>query len=234
MHRFFTDQSIQSDTIHITDREQISHISRVLRLRAGDRCIVFDGTGTECECELVQSSKDEIVLLVIERRACITESRRSVTLYTSILKGDHFELVLQKATEVGVRSIVPIITDRTIVRGLTAPKRERYTHIIREATEQCGGCVIPALHNAMSFAEALSVATGSRILLYEGTRTSRAPDEYLPVGDTVSVVIGPEGGFTDDEVLSAKEAGFSIASLGPRILRAETAAIVACAIAVRA
>lgn len=230
MHRFYLPEKISGDTIVITRPELLAQLTRVLRLQAGDRCSVFDGSGSEHICEVLAFGKREAQLLVIETAPCRREPRKQVTLYASPLKGDHFELVLQKAAELGVSVFVPVICERTIVRSISDQKKSRYAHILMEATEQCGGCIIPALADPIPLPQALAAAGKKAVLCYEAA----TGEGGAALRGAQALFIGPEGGFTEAEVALAEEAGVSVISLGARILRAETAAITASALALLA
>lgn len=232
MQRFFIDPSgIKKNQIEINDSQIAHQISRVLRMRQGDNFIVLDGSGCEFKCKLTGYNKDFVTADVIEKRANAAEPEFSVTLYQAMPKKmELFEFILQKGAEIGVSGFVPLISEFTERDEVS--KRDRLERILREAAEQSERGKIPILHNEIKFAEALNQQFAFPILLH-----SRG--ENLPLSSVVSgarecgkceLFIGPEGGFSEKEVASAKEKNFKICSLGPRILRAETAAISAAAI----
>jgi 16S rRNA (uracil1498-N3)-methyltransferase len=148
-----------------------------------------------------------------------TEPARSVTLCCSILKRENFELVVQKATELGVSRIIPIIAERTVKTGL---KMERLKAIAKEATEQSGRGVVPDISEPMSLTDALALP-GHKLFFHTGTQAHPALSS-----DPALLFIGPEGGWSDRDVAAAVSAGCQVCSLGKRTLRGETAAIVAC------
>ena len=150
-----------------------------------------------------------------------------MTLYQSLLKADKFEWVVQKATEIGVAKIVPIVSERSIIREVRGPKLERFRQIAREASEQCGAVVVTEVAPSLSFSQALQTLGregGVRLIAYEGEE-DRELEEYLD--DKVNLFIGPEGGWSQEEIIMAREAGCLTVTLGRRILRAETAALAA-------
>ncbi len=233
MHRFYISQSISGDAIVITQPELLGQLTRVLRLQAGDVCVVFDGSGYEYACEVLSFNKHEAHLLITKKSKGKRELDRNITLYQSLLKGDHFEVVLQKATELGVKRFVPIVSDRSIVRDISEQKQKRYRHILTEATEQCGGCIVPSLADLMTLSDALEASGAGALFCFEGESKQDILGAPAHKKETI-LFVGPEGGFTDDEVEHARESGAHVVSLGKRILRAETAAVVACALVAHA
>ena len=191
----------------------------VLRLQIGEKIILGDGKGIEAEVTLEKIAKNKIIGRINKNVSARTPlAGRTVNLYLAILKKENFELVVQKAVEVGVSNIIPIITERTIKTGLNI---ERLKKIILEASEQSGRSIVPTLSPILDFKDALKQGTG--IIFHLGA------EDYLPDKNAkeVSIFVGPEGGFTEKEVDLAKSSGYTVASLGPLTLRSETAAIIA-------
>lgn len=233
MQRFFvaptlplrpgSDFSLPPDVAH-----QAGH---VLRLRPGARIILLDDSGDECEVELTTFARGEIGARVVERRAGAPAPGPRVTLYACMLKGEKFAWTLQKATELGAAAITPVVSERTIAAegDLTEGKGERWSRIVREAAEQCRAARLPALGRPLSWAAAVAAGRQAQVAI--------VPWEAAPAGglgtvvaaarqaESVSLFIGPEGGLTAEEVALAQAAGARVVSLGPRILRAETAAV---------
>ncbi len=211
----------------VLGREIAGQLHRVLRLKPDDRIIVLDNSGREYTVELTQVEAASARGRVMERRLAQPEPRTRLTLYQALLKGQNFELVLQKGTELGVAAFVPMITARCVSQETGGEaKRARWGKIIREAAEQSGRGRLPALFPAMSYVEAIGQAGGLPLLPYEDekevTLTSILETRG---GDEVSLFIGPEGGFTSEEIdLACHHQVFTV-SLGPRVLRAETAAL---------
>ncbi len=199
-------------------------MSAVLKLRVGERVVLCDGRSCEADYEIAHVAKREVGLVRLEAaRRVDTESEREVVLYAAILKRESFEWAVQKATECGVSEIVPVVTDRTIKKDV---KIERLSEIAREAAEQSGRGVVPAIKEPMKFEKAMQTAKGEKVFFDAG---GSELDSRLRGNDKVSsLFIGPEGGWTPEESEIAKRAGATIASLGPRVLRGETA----CAVAV--
>jgi 16S rRNA (uracil1498-N3)-methyltransferase len=214
-------------------------LSRVLRLKAGAAVVLLDGSGLEYETRLDAVGPQRVTGTVVGRRPGRPEPRVRLVLYQSLVKGERFDWVLEKGTELGVAAFVPLLSQRNVVRA--APGRpgrpERWRRVVREAAEQCGRSVLPELLPAEGLKEALSEAVDLRLLPWEGegtlglaTALRRARPALKGVErPTVAVLIGPEGGFAADEVAVARRAGAQVVSLGRRILRSETAGIVAAA-----
>jgi len=216
LHRFFVDPAdIVGDRVPLPASIE-RQVRAVLRLRDGDRVVMLPGDGTEATCRL-----DGAECVVEERGTALGEPRHRLTVVQSLLKGDALERVVQHGTEVGVAAFQLTITARSIVRDLPPRRLERLRTIAREAAEQSERGIVPPVLAPLSLAEAL--VPGS-VLLYERHDGARL-GEVEPLPSTV--VIGPEGGFTPDEVAEAVGAGVTAAWLGPRILRAETVAVAA-------
>ena len=212
------------------DPEEARHIARVLRLRAGDLVLAVDGAGREYTVRLERVTPLEVVgtVLAAERRAA--ESRLQISLAQSVPKGDKMEAIVRAATELGVARLVPVISERTVVRLDPARWRDRarrWQRCAREAAKQCGRAVIPPVDPPRPLAEFLgdAVVGELRLCFWEGeARGLGAVLDAVPANVTdVTVLIGPEGGLAAHEVESARQHGFSVVGLGPRILRTETA-----------
>lgn len=216
---------------------QARQIRSVLRLSTGDLVRVFDGQAdSDLVVELVASGSEALVGEVVGTTPYAREPSTPVAVYPALLQRDKFEQVLQKLVEVGASSITPVVTERSLVRQPPDDRRlERWHAIMQEAAEQSGRGMVPALRPALPLRTALeaAAAAGTTLLAFEGA--SAAPLAHclsaadLPIGE-VSLFVGPEGGFADNEVEHARGWGARIVSLGPRILRAETAAPVFAAL----
>lgn len=235
MHRFFLTESTL--TLHRSvDLTPLSHQLRtVLRLQPGEQILLLDGQGNAYLTEIRELARGRAVGQVLARHLIAAEPRSFLTLYQCALKADKFEWVLQKGTEIGVSCFVPVISSRTIVRPAEKIRKKyaRWQTIIREAAEQSGRGRLPNLADPLLWDEAVKGATGLRLLPWEETLTATAPATLADVCtavesyQTVSLLIGPEGGVSQDEANLAVDRGWRAVSLGPRILRAETAALVA-------
>lgn len=226
VQRFFLPrQSFEGDRVTLPP-DVSRQIKSVLRLRSGERVVALDNSGDEYVVRLLSEGEG----VVEERRTNPAEPATRLVLYAGTLKGSKLELVLQKGTEIGVARFVPVITERSVAGEPGASKQRRYEAIVREAAEQSSRGRIPDVAPAMTLQEALEDAAGTVIAPWEeeGTRHLRAIP--VPRGSTASVFIGPEGGFTADEARALQAAGAILVTLGPRILRAETAAIAAASL----
>jgi 16S rRNA (uracil1498-N3)-methyltransferase len=239
MNRFFVSTSDFHDEQVVLGKRQAHQIRNVLRMNKGDRIIVLDNTGYEYEAVLTEIKKDRVLGQIEQKRPAAGEPQVRLTLYQSLLSRDKFELVLQKCTEVGVSRFVPVITQRSLVRyadTVTPNKLARWQRIIAEAAEQSHRGQIPELAESLNFADSLSG------LAEFDLRLIASPDEHNTTlrkalhssnrtkPRTPALFIGPEGGFTDQEFKLVCDAGATPVSLGPRILRTETAAVVTAAL----
>jgi 16S rRNA (uracil1498-N3)-methyltransferase len=212
----------------------------VLRLKRGDHVVLSTGAARDYEVQLTGVSPYAITGVVVAEREAPPEPELNLVLYQSLIRANRFDLVLEKGTEIGVSQFVPVIAARSQVAGNgdpSATRSERWERIVIEAAEQCGRGRLPAIAAPLPFESAVRRARGARILPYEGERRRRLGAYLRGLGrrpDTVSVFIGPEGGYEDAEVELARDAGFEVVSLGPQILRAETAGIVASALVMEA
>jgi 16S rRNA (uracil1498-N3)-methyltransferase len=200
---------------------QIHQLRDVLRLRAGNRVRVFDG---DVPRDLVVELLDTTSGRAIGEQAQAAEPRTRLVVRPALLQRDKFESVLQKLTEVGVAAIGPVLTERSLVRSAPDVRRlERWTSIVREAAEQCGRGVVPALLPVVPLAQALQSSGSMRIVAYERERRIGLRDALVGRPECVDLFVGPEGGFSTEEVGFAEKTGATLVSLGPRVLRSETA-----------
>jgi 16S rRNA (uracil1498-N3)-methyltransferase len=235
LHRFFVrPERIQDKEVVLG--EQAHQIRDVLRLEVGERINVLDNEGAEYEVELTEVRKDEARGQVVEKREATGEPGVRITLYQSILLREKFEWVLQKCTEVGVARFVPVFTGRSVVRdsSIKASRFERWRRIIQEAAEQSRRGRLPELAAPVRFEDALEGLDGFDISLIASPEAKgKSLRDCLKgpgTAGTVAVFVGPEGGFTNDEANKACGNGAIAFSLGKRILRTETAAVVASSV----
>jgi 16S rRNA (uracil1498-N3)-methyltransferase len=212
-------------TVRIS-RSEVRHL-RTLRLRAGDRVCVFDEHGREHEVVLERVAAGVAVGRVLITRMTSRESPLELVLLPALVKRDKMDWIVEKATELGVVHLAPVVTRHTVARG---DHVERWRRIARAAAKQCGRTRIPTVDPPRKLADALVAGwPGLRLLAWEDEPAVRLAD--LPArADAVTVLIGPEGGFAGAEVAAARAAGFTTIRLGRRVLRAETAAVVATAL----
>jgi 16S rRNA (uracil1498-N3)-methyltransferase len=236
MHRFFIPpESIQGDVVQFP-RPIAEQIRNVLRLDLGERVVVLLNDGWEHEVQIRAIGKQETSGWLLERRRNQREPRIIVSLYHCLLKKDNFEWVLQKCTEIGVTRFVPVFSQRTVVKISDESARtrlDRWQRILTEAAEQSGRGLIPVLPGVMSLEEAFvdSAAYEARVIAWEeqGATSLRAALEGQ-APSSIALFVGPEGGFTVEEVGQAWDYGVTPVTLGPRTLRAETAAVVLAAL----
>ncbi|MCC9079063.1 16S rRNA (uracil(1498)-N(3))-methyltransferase [Litorilinea aerophila] len=237
LHRFFLPDT-PLEPGQPVDLTPIAHqLSRVLRARPGTRIVLLDGRGQEFLTEVRRLDPGEARGQILEVGPAAGEPRRPVILYQCTLKADKFEWILQKGVELGVTRFVPVIARRSVVRPAAAvlKKYPRWQRIIQEAAEQSGRGCLPELAAPLSWEEAVRTGEGLRLLPWEDAtghpgllatlqRSGQAPPP------AISLLVGPEGGLTPEEVALARSAGWQVISLGTRILRAETAALAAVAV----
>ena len=228
-HRFFVDEEIPEQPVLRGD--QAHQIANVLRLRPGE-LITLARNGMEAVVKLETVDAQEARGQVIGRGICEAELQFDVTLALPLLKGDHDEEVVEAVTQLGVHTIVPFISARSVVRALSSAKRERWQRIAREAAETARRGRVPKIEEPHEWEKLFDVLHKGALVAWEGEALRRFRDA-LPRSD-MSLVVGPEGGLRPDEIEFARERGAVTVSLGPRNLRSETAAIAAVAQAVAA
>jgi 16S rRNA (uracil1498-N3)-methyltransferase len=236
MARLFVPPERLRDDIVVLGSDDHRYLIRVLRLRAGDEVVLFDGTGQEARARIERISPRAAELRVLERAQAAVPVGPEITLLVGIPKGEKMEFVVQKATELGAARIVPVRSARFIgPQEVTrqAARRQRWIKIAREAARQCGRADVPEVSAPVDFASALATAPEDalRLLFWEEARGVRLR-ERLPAAKPARIVllVGPEGGFEAQEVELARKAGFEVVGLGPRTLRAETAAMAILAV----
>lgn len=239
--RFFVAHPIETDEIILTGPEA-HHLIHVMRACPGQQIVIFDGQGHEAVAEITGIQKKAVFLRIVTQTDVSRELPISVTVASPIPKGDREWFLIEKLTELGVTSFVPLITQRTVVRPdeKVVERLRRYTI---EACKQCGRNHLMLIRSPASWLEFLeNVPSGRRVFAHPFLRSPVMSSDSAAIGDTNKVVqkgrepislsqevvaaIGPEGGFTEEEVTQAIQAGWEQIDLGPRILRTETAAIV--------
>ncbi|GAP15531.1 RNA methyltransferase, RsmE family [Longilinea arvoryzae] len=239
-HRFFLPpELLKNDEFQFPD--EIGHqIARVLRLKSGAQVIALDNQGRQADIELIMVAPERVSGRVLQRLPARGEPRTRLTLYLGLTQREKFEWMLQKCTEVGAAAFVPLVTQRSLVQDgrEVERKRARWEAILREAAEQCGRGRIPALHPALNWAAALRSARAENdltLVAWEGEHSLRLRDALANLkaapAPKLGMLIGPEGGLSEEEIAAGRAAGVQAVSLGERILRMETAAVVATALA---
>ena len=244
LHRFFVDPALLGGERVALSGAQAHQISRVLRLKSGDRLVLVDGAGRESVVRLDEVRSSAVTGTVESTQRSRPEPKLVLTLYQALVQRDRFETVLQKGTEVGISRFVPTWCERSIVPGgerIDEKRLERWRRIVTEAAEQCERGIVPEVTPPIRFAEALPEATraGPTLVAWEredGVSIRSGLSEALgsrPVGQAqLGLFVGPEGGFTEAEIALARQPGqVQTVSLGPRILRTETAGPILAALA---
>jgi 16S rRNA (uracil1498-N3)-methyltransferase len=231
--RFFVPRDSIRDGTAVLSADQAHHLKNVLRIRAGEVVEIFDGEGHEFTGEVEWRHTGVRIrgLQILPVR----ESSRRLILAAALIKSAKFEWMLQKATELGVDEILPLNTrfsDLRIPMGKIALRLDRWNRIVREASKQSRRVTVPQMHPPLNISDFLlseSLTSCARFLFYEKSRELWQPDSGM-LSNGVVLCIGPEGGWDESEITQAKDAGYKVFGLGPRILRAETAAIAALSI----
>jgi 16S rRNA (uracil1498-N3)-methyltransferase len=235
MARFFVPQRDVVDGKARLQGGEFRHLQRVLRLREGDAVTLFDDAGVEHDGVIISLSPRVATVRITGSAAPARESPLAITLYQGVPKGRKMDLIVEKATELGVVAIVPFVSAfGTVSVAAAGSKRERWQRIALSAAKQSGRTTIPEIGAALTFPEVLAAAatTDRALLFFEDAGASPLPPaaSASDAPKSASVVVGPEGGFSADEVTRALAAGLVVCGLGPRVLRTETAAVVATAL----
>ena len=232
MNRFFIpSSSISANQIEF-DGPTAHQIRDVLRLVVGSEVIVLDDSGWQYAVQLTRVERGAATGKVVSKKLAVGEPKTKIVLYQAVLKGAKFEWVLQKGTELGIVAFVPVITQRSIpaTEGESG-RHARWQRIIQEAAEQSHSARLPRLHQPMPLAKTITHLSGLTLVPWEGESVLGLKDqlqhEANPTAFSINLFIGPEGGFGADEIASLVAAKAQTVTLGPRILRAETAGLVA-------
>jgi 16S rRNA (uracil1498-N3)-methyltransferase len=227
--RVYVDTELRSGDIVELPRETAQHVAKVLRARAGDQIVLFNGDGREYAGAIDSIRGSRVTAAVSEGADMDRESPLGVTLVQCIPRGDRMDFIVQKATELGVRCLIPVLSQRSVVRLDAEQAEAKATHwraVAVNACEQCGRTRLPEIHTPAPLVNYLgsSAAAPCRLVLDPGIEPSDMPTR---IEGSAEIAIGPEGGFADEELEAFRLAGFVGVRLGPRILRTETAAIAA-------
>ena len=233
MARFFVNSNqIKDNQIEIKGQD-VRHIRDVLRLAPNSKITICDGKGIDYLSLVTEIKKDQILARVIERSPTRSEAKTRVTLFQSLIKGDKFEWVIQKAVEIGVDRIIPIETAHCVVKmngsRKEAGKLARWNKIAQSAAKQSKRGIIPLISSPISYAEAIKLGLEmdmSYIAYVKEKSVNLRSSLKQGHGKTIGILIGPEGGFSKEEISLAEKANIQAITLGPRILRSETAALV--------
>ncbi|OGI10589.1 MAG: hypothetical protein A3I68_06780 [Candidatus Melainabacteria bacterium RIFCSPLOWO2_02_FULL_35_15] len=236
-HRFFVNPhqvNWQEKKASVSDQEQAHKISRVLRLRENDQIVLLDGTGLIYNAQIISFFSKAVQCRLLSRRSTNTDPELKITIAQSVLKGPKFDYVLQKCTEIGISEFIPVTTERTVIRIEGEMSRDldrkinRYEKIVQDAAEQSERGFVPVVKNLMTVDELCKVnltAYDLKLVCTERSQTNGIKEVLNSIQSKVQkilLLIGPEGGFTEDEIKQVLPGGFTPVSLGKRIYRSET------------
>lgn len=234
VHRLFLPFPITGGQASSVSGDRAHYVHRVLRLRAGDKLSVFDGGGCEYPADITEIRNGHLRIMIGQPQRRDNESPLSIHFVPAVSRGERMDFSIQKATELGVARISPVFSDRSIVR-LTSQRaekrRDHWQKIVQSACEQCGRNTVPAVDTPQTLADWIDSQDAGPVL-----KILLRPDALRTVGSLpepkhgIVLLIGPEGGFSDMEYDKAAYSGFESVSLGPRVLRTETAAVAAIAV----
>jgi len=242
MRRFFVDQSNIARSQAVLTKSDARHIQQVLRLKPGEKILLFDGSGYEYESIIQGMSNNKITVTLGRRLSCSSESPLILIVAQAILKDRKMDTLVRQLTELGITKWFPFAAERSVVRpdaGRLAARKQRWEKIATESLKQCKRGCVPQIGTYRTFEKAISYAENCdlKIIFHQDGVESLMADPVYPdmvpldmAGKKIFLMFGPEGGFSQNEIDMADDKGFIIARLGPRILRAETAPVAACAI----
>lgn len=225
-----TENTFEYNQQILVDGDEFNHIANVLRYKVGDNISVIDGSGTDYDCKITQINKKNLVLVVEGLKDCNAEAKTNVTVFQALVKGDKFEVIIQKLTELGIKKLVPFHSEFCQVKPNTT-RLDRLEKISIEALKQCGRAKKVEIENILSFDKMIESLKDydTIIFAYENATLSLARDMFLTnnkVSKNVAIIVGSEGGFSKAEVDKlTKLNNVKMVTMGNRILRAETASI---------
>lgn len=227
MPRFPITENQVNDNEAFISGTDYKHIVKVLRLKPGDPVTLFDSNSKQYYGKIREISKREVIVDIEHTELVNTESPIQITLLQGLPKGDKMDYIIEKATELGVTRIVPVITERAQIRE--RDRKKRWDRIALEASKQCGRTKPAIIENTLDFDDAINYCAkkGLAVILHVGCEKSAKSyiKNSLQAPQNIILFVGPEGGFTDNEVLLGNKMGFMSLGLGPRVLRTETASI---------
>lgn len=242
MRRFYVPPPALAEDRFELDPALAHRLARVLRLRTGEEIALFDGSGAEARVRLDDIGDRRVAVCVLERYGAPAEPHVKLHLYQSITKGERFDWLLEKGTEIGVARFVPIVAARAVVKTGEGNRLDRWRRIAVEAAEQCGRGAVPVVEPPVAFSHALAAAPGVVLFPYEDAPDDtpnvdavlrQEIDAVFALGE-VSIFIGPEGGWEPSEAAAGAAARAHVVTLGERVLRSETAGLVAATVALHA
>ncbi|MBQ0017187.1 MAG: 16S rRNA (uracil(1498)-N(3))-methyltransferase [Clostridiales bacterium] len=226
-----SEKSFEFENNIIVEGDEFNHIANVLRYKIGDKITIIDGSGTDYECEIIEINKKNLLLKILSMKDCESETKSFVSVFQALVKGDKFELIIQKLTELGVKKLVPFSSEFCQVKPNTT-RLDRLEKISIEALKQCGRAKQLEIDKVKSFKEMIEELSSydKVVFAYENASENLSPkifEDILKMKDKkVAIVVGSEGGFSKDEAKELENLkNIKTVSLGNRILRAETASI---------
>jgi 16S rRNA (uracil1498-N3)-methyltransferase len=221
LQRFFVPLPIVSNNepFNVPSAELTNQLNRVLRLHEGDEVVLFDNSGMQYRAAIYSYQNDSVSFTILGREEGDARPQRETWLFVAMVKKDNLEWIVQKATELGVSHIVPLLSARTEKKDFN---RERLTKVSIEAAEQSGRATLPEIHDILKLADALSQFRYLKSVAWHPYATKFTHDD---LADVQASYIGPEGGWTPEELQLFNDQGIKIYSLGPQVLRAETAVV---------
>lgn len=227
MRRFF---GKIEDKFAIVEGDEFLHLKNVLRMREGDDLIVFDGTKYEYLGKIVEIKKNSAKIEITKKQICKALPKKNITLYQAFTKREKLELIVQKAVELGVTKFVPFDSSFCVAKDAIG-KKDRLEKIVISACKQCECSVPMEIGDSLKFADMLKSASKSDIVIFANERAGDYFDyTKLKNVKNIAIIVGPEGGFSEEEKQKIVDMGAESVSLGKRILRSETASIVLCGI----
>ena len=232
-HRLYISQPLSGNKELTVEGEQAHYLSRVLRLKPGSNVTLFDGSGSEYPSVVVAAKRQSVLLQTGQRVSRDAESHLPLRLIQGISRGERMDFVVQKATELGVQQISPVLSEYSVVKLKAERAQKRMQHwnkIAQSACEQCGRNKIPIIDEPIALHELLQRVELAACNLMLNPSAAVSLQHIDKAESAVNLLIGPEGGLSDAEIEFATNAGFTSVSLGPRVMRTETAALAAVAI----
>ena len=229
--RIYTPQPLAAQQSLLLGPEASRHVLTVLRLKAGAPLVLFDGSGREFEARLDSAQHRKARVCTTAERTSVRESPLCITLAQGISRGGRMDYTLQKAVELGVAGIIPVLTERSVVRldeKQALRRREHWQQLVIGACEQSGRVRVPPVSTPRPLNEVLSEPAPAELsLLLHPAADVKLNELAAPAHNQVRLLVGPEGGLSETEIACARRAGFAAVRIGPRVLRTETAALVA-------
>lgn len=234
IHRFIIEKinlmESANHSVCLSDKQLAHQMKTVLKLKPDEKIIIADGRGLEAEGQIIKYGHGEVEIHLNEAARNLSEPKKKIILYCSLLKRENFEFAAEKAAELGVNEITPVISEKTVKLGINPARLKR---IVKEAAELAGRARIPAINQPVDFKKAIEGARANDLNLFFAPGAPELNFSGLAPAERIGVFVGPEGGWSEAEHYLAEANGLKTAGLGPLVLRAETAAIIAVFLAIK-